>query len=451
MTRKVQLSSLYSSQTISQVTGILVAIIGTLVLVGLIFDVEILKISAASGIVSFTALIWWSARALNWKDARQREAEEAGRASEERFRAVVQTAKDAIVSADCQGQIIFFNAGAEQIFGFAAGEVIGKPLTLLMPERYHDAHARGMRRFFSSEEKETAGKTVELAGQRKDGSEFPVELSLAEWRTGEGVFLTAIIRDITRRKKAEEEVIMLNEHLKHRTAQLEAVNKELQTFAYSVSHDLRAPLRAIKGFTMVLAEDHGDNLDAEGKDVLKRVDGATQRMTQLIDDLLSLSKVTRSEIHRAKVDMSALAETILAALQKEQPVRQVNVSIRPSLVVNADANLLRIALENLLRNAWKFTKKRSQAIIELGETQCQGESAYFVRDNGAGFDMAFADKLFAPFQRLHRASEFEGTGIGLATVQRIIGRHGGRLWAEAQPEKGATFYFSFPQNGISYE
>jgi PAS domain S-box-containing protein len=408
-----------------------------------IYDAQFgVSLMVMGSIVVFTALIWWNADSLNRMDARHWQAEEKVRASEEKLRALADTAKDAIISADSRGNIIYFNPGAEHIFGYPATRVIGQPLTLLMPERFHPAFWRGLERFLAKGEAHVIGTTVEFAGKTLEGREFPLELSLATWKTGEGSFFTAIIRDITRRKRAEEKIKTLNDDLKRRSAELEAANKELKTFAYSVSHDLRSPLRAIDGFSNALVNNCWEKLDPRSKNDLQRVRAASQRMGQLIDDMLALSRVTRSEMRCTAVDLSALAESILTELQKNQPERKVEFFIAPKLVVNADSNLLRIALENLLGNAWKFTAKRPKAQIELGLTSHDGKQAYFVRDDGAGFDMAYAGKLFGAFQRLHRVAEFEGTGIGLATVQRIIHRHGGVVWAEGAVEKGATFYFT---------
>jgi len=236
-----------------------------------------------------------------------------------------------------------------------------------------------------------------------------------------GIF--GISRDITDRKRAERE-------LQKAKADLEAANKELEAFAYSVSHDLRAPLRSIDGFSQALLEDYGDRLPAEGQGYLQRVRAAAQHMAELIDDLLNLSRVARSPLEPKAVDLSELAERILAELQRTQPERAVEVSIAPNLTANCDAHLMRIVLDNLLSNAWKFTSKRERARIEFGRVERGDSNAFFVRDNGAGFDMTYGGKLFGAFQRLHTASEFPGTGVGLATVQRVIHRHGGREWAE---------------------
>ena len=261
--------------------------------------------------------------------------------------------------------------------------------------------------------------------------------------------------EIKERERAENKVKELNADLERRVAdrtrELEAANKELEAFSYSVSHDLRAPLRAMDGFCRALMEDHAGKLDSDGKHYLERVRAASQRMDQLVDGLLGLSRMARSEIRRTAVNLSALAEAIALELRQSDPGRRVEFVIAPALVANADANLLQIALQNLLGNAWKFTGKHWQARIEVGTMQHEGQTAYFVRDDGAGFDMAYAARLFRAFQRLHTPAQFEGTGIGLATLQRIIERHGGRIWAEAAVEKGATIYFTLGKSVESRE
>ncbi|MFH0825131.1 MAG: ATP-binding protein [Pseudomonadota bacterium] len=243
-------------------------------------------------------------------------------------------------------------------------------------------------------------------------------------------------------KRHAEELKRRLLQIEHLNAELAGVNKELEAFSYSVSHDLRAPLRSIDGFSGILLRKYEDVLDAQGKDYLHRVRGATERMGLLIDDLLQLSRLTRTEMSRRKADLTGLVRKILADLQESDPDRSVEVVIEDHVEADADERLVRVALENLLGNAWKFTGKESRARIEFGVTVHSGEPAYFVRDNGAGFDMAFADKIFGAFQRLHTVDEFAGTGIGLAIVQRIIRRHGGRIWAESEVDKGATFYFT---------
>ncbi len=243
-------------------------------------------------------------------------------------------------------------------------------------------------------------------------------------------------------EQTQQHAAELEKRVTERTAELVAVNQELEAFSYSVSHDLRAPLRAIDGFSQALLEDYLENLDEVGQDYLRRVQASSRKMGQLISDLLKLSRLTRGEMFREQVNLSDLAAEVIAELRSTQPERQVDIVLEPGLIVHGDARLLRVALENLLGNAWKFTSKRPVGRVELGSTVIEGERACFVRDNGAGFDMAYAHKLFGAFQRLHSVVEFEGTGIGLATVQRVIHRHGGRIWAEGQVDVGATFYFT---------
>jgi two-component system NtrC family sensor kinase len=226
--------------------------------------------------------------------------------------------------------------------------------------------------------------------------------------------------------------------------ELERKNRELEAFSYSVSHDLRAPLRSIDGFSTALLEEYSGNLDAKGQHYLDRVRTGAKRMAELIDSLLQLSKVGRAELRRRRVDLSALARTVATELQRVNPDRRVQVLIPDGVVADADDRLLQVVLENLLGNAWKFTTAVAEAVIEFGGLQQSGVPTYFVRDNGAGFDMAHAGKLFSPFQRLHSEARFPGTGIGLATVHRIVDRHGGRIWAESAVERGATFLWTLP-------
>ncbi|MBI3529217.1 MAG: response regulator [Betaproteobacteria bacterium] len=376
-------------------------------------------------------------------------ANEAWRA-EEKFRALAEAASDAILSADQEGMIVYANPAAERLFDYTRAELLGQPLTGLMPERFRAAHAEGFRRYLSGAAARIVGKgVVELTGRRKDGGEFPIELSLGEWREETQHQFTAIIRDITVRLEMEQRIRALNEGLERRAAALAAANKELEAFSYSVSHDLRAPLRSIDGFSLALLEDCGDQLDEHGKHYLHSVRESAQHMAQLIDGLLTLSRVTRQDLRRAGVDLTALARKITERLRGAQPDRPMECVIAEGLRGEGDAQLLEVALGNLLSNAWKFTGKRERGRIEFGRQEDGNRNVFFVRDNGAGFDMNYATKLFGVFQRLHTAAEFEGTGVGLATVQRVIDRHGGHVWAEGAVGSGATFYFTLGNKEIA--
>jgi len=522
---------------------------------------------------------WTSSRAIPLQDAdgeivewfgaasditARKQAQEALAASENRLRALLESASQGVVAVDESWRMVLVNAKIEEMFGYTRDELLGQPLEVMLPERYRTAHDQHLQQYFAHPRKRAMGLGMDLRGRSKNGTEFPVDVSLSwieqggsrlamaiitditermqareqlleahrrttailesisdgfntfdrEWRytyvnpaavrllrrsreellgnnlwelwpdAADSPFGAAIRRavaenvptqvqafypeplnawfevrcypsaeglaqfftDVTKRKQAEEEIHRLNAELEQRvrdrTAQLEAANQELETFAYSVSHDLRAPLRGIDGWSAALVEDFAAQLDEEARHYLNRVRSEAQRMGQLIDDLLRLSRVTRAPLERDCVDLSAVAHSIADNLREVHADRRIEFAIQPGLTASGDARLLEVALTNLLSNSAKFTGKKPEARIEVGLTEHQGQPAFYVRDNGAGFDMAYARSLFGPFQRLHRASEFPGTGIGLATVQRIVHRHGGRIWVEAQVDRGATFYFT---------
>jgi light-regulated signal transduction histidine kinase (bacteriophytochrome) len=279
---------------------------------------------------------------------------------------------------------------------------------------------------------------------RKDGSLFFADVVITTLYdvNAEIRGFSKVTRDATERKRAERELRELNQSEGRHAAQLEAANKELEAFSYSVSHDLRAPLRSIDGFSLALLEDYGDKLDGEAVGFLQRIRAATQRMAQLIDDLLNLARVTRGEMRHEEVDLGAIAKGIMANLHNGDPQRVVEFVVHEGVIAGGDPRLLQVVLENLLWNAWKFTGKHSHARIELKALRENGAVVYSVSDDGSGFDMKYANKLFGIFQRLHQSADFAGTGVGLAIVQRIIQRHGGKIWAEGVVGKGAKFSFT---------
>lgn len=373
--------------------------------------------------------------------------EESLRKKSEELEHYFTSALDLLCIADTDGYFLKLNPEWEEMLGYPMTELVGRKFLELV----HPDDMEGTLQALSTLSAQNSVLNFTNRYRHKDGS-----YRWIEWRSYPvGTMIYASARDITERKRAEDEISRLNEELhRHaaqleqqvaaRTAQLEAANKELEAFSYSASHDLRAPLQTIDGFSRALLEDYGDKLDAVAKDYLQRLRAAAQHMAGLIDDLLKLSRLTRADMALEPVDLGELARAVADELRAQEPAREVAFEIAADAIVQGDKRLLAILIQNLLGNAWKFTSKHPRARIEFGVAERDGERVYYVRDDGAGFDMTRVDKLFIPFQRLHTTSDFPGQGIGLATVRRIVARHGGRIWAEAMPEQGATFYFTLP-------
>lgn len=351
------------------------------------------------------------------------------------FRALLESAPDAMVIVDSDGRITLVNEQTERLFGFPRDELIGQWVELLVPEPLRQRHVANRKTFSSDPRLRAMGSGLELYGRRKDGTQIPIEISLSPLETEDGTLVSTAIRDVTERRDAERAMSRAREAA-------ELANRELEAFSYSVAHDLRSPLRGIDGFSHALLANNFDQLDAAGRESLAEIRASTRRMAELIDGLLHLARVTQSELVKVTVDLTALAEAHLARLCGMHPDRRVERRVQPGMVAKADERLLDALLRNLLENAWKFTAKRDPARIEV-DSVLEGDSrVYRVRDDGAGFDMAYGAKLFGVFQRLHAHDEFEGIGIGLATASRIVQRHGGRIWAEGEVDGGATFYFT---------
>ena len=353
----------------------------------------------------------------------------------DRLHTVLTNTIDGIITIDERGTVEEFNIAAEKIFGYQAVEIIGQNVRALMPEPDRGKHDQYLSNFLTTGEKKIIGIGREVVGLRKDGTTFPMDLGVTEAKGAYRQSFVGSVRDITKLKQAQRDVA---EH----ASQLEAANAELDAFAYSVSHDLRAPLRAMGGFVTALAEDYGDRLDGEATQYMDRISKASQRMGRMIDDILALSRTMRLDMTIERVNLSAITESIVSQLREAEPDRGVDVTVAPDVIGRGDKRLLEIVLRNLLHNAWKFSSNETQPRIEFNSMHSDGERVYYVRDNGAGFDMAYVDNLFGIFQRLHARTEYEGNGIGLATVERLVGRHGGRVWAEGLEGEGATFYFT---------
>lgn len=374
-------------------------------------------------------------------DTARRRALDAARREENFSAALVRSMPGAFFLLDATGTLRRWNENLQVLTGLSATHLLGKATLELFPPESHPLLKRQARRALIHRDASFEADLLAADGEplAHAFSLYRIDLDGQPHLLGTGL-------DIRAQKEAERSVVALNQRLetrvRERTAELLTAMRELESFSYSVSHDLAAPLRGIDGFSRMIEEDYAEKLDDRGRDYLQRIRAATQRMHRLIDDLLGLARITRNEMNRQSVDVSALVRDIAAEMTRSEPQRRAEFLIQPSMRVYADANLLRIAIDNLLRNAWKFTGRHETARIEVGSLQRDRELVYFVKDDGAGFDMRYASKLFGPFQRLHSVGDFTGSGIGLAIVHRIVHRHGGRIWAEAEVERGACFYFT---------
>lgn len=378
----------------------------------------------------------------NFRDITERKKGEEQQAL---FASIVNSSDDAIMSTTLDGTVTTWNQGAEHIFGYTANEIVGKPVDILIPEALLDEEKIMMKRLAKGE----SFKHFETIRLRKNGTRMYASLTVSPLRDalGEVVSASVVLRDVSDRVRAREEIEQLNATLEQkvieRTAQLEAVNKELESFSYSVSHDLRAPLRAIDGYARIIEEDYFKLFDDEGKRLFSVIQYNAKKMGTLIDDLLSFSRLGRKDLNRMRVNMNELVEGAILELEKSVK-HNASIKIGKLGTVAVDYGLISQAMINLISNAIKYSSKNPQPQINIDADRRANEVIYSVADNGVGFDMKYADKLFGVFQRLHSEADFEGTGVGLAIVQRIINKHGGRVWAEARPNKGATFYFSLP-------
>jgi PAS domain S-box-containing protein len=350
-----------------------------------------------------------------------------------RLAAIVENSYDAILSTTLDGSIESWNGSAERMYGYTEEEIKGQQVSMLAPPDRSGEMPGIILKIKAGE----SMRDFETVRRNKAGTEIVVSLTVSPVKTTKGEIIGASIisRDISDRKEWERSITDLNERL-------QVSNRELENLGNTLSHDLRGPIQCIEGYSNFLLDQYSERLGAEGERFLKIVNENTRRMCDMIAGLLDLSRIARAEIRREKIDVTALVRAIAHEYRTAEPSRDIEVLIQENLFTEGDAKLLRIALDNLIRNAWKFTRKRPKALIEFGKTENMGKTAFFLRDNGAGFDMKYADKLFEVFQRLHSDAEFEGTGVGLATVRRIIKRHSGEIWAEGEIDKGAIFFFT---------
>ena len=369
--------------------------------------------------------------------------------SMEKMTAIAESSIDAVIMINDEGVVLFFNHSAEEMFGYRHSEVTGRKLHdfLVSPEAKEEYY-EALPSFQMTGQCKALGKAVELSALRKDGTRFPIELSMAAVQIRGKWHAAGTVRDTTERKQAEKEIGNLNEELKDKVIQLEAANREMEAFNYSVSHDLRAPVNIANNLSELVLNDYHDKLDDEGRKLLHLIIVNTKRMNELIEALLDLSRISRQGINIGVISMERTAALVAEELKATDPARNIAVNVKELPDTHGDLTLIRQVFINLLSNAFKFTRGKDTAAIEVGGWSEGSENIYYVKDNGAGFNMDYADKLFRVFQRLHSLREFDGIGIGLSIVHRIIQRHGGRVWAEGKVNEGATFYFTLPQKAV---
>ena len=364
------------------------------------------------------------------------------RALERRFQDLLESAPDAIVVIDSSGKIGLVNAQTEKLFGYARNELVDQLIEILVPLELRATHTDHRQRFVADPHRRAMGVGLDLHARRKDGTLIPVEISLSPLETQQGTLICSAIRDVTLQRAATANIQQLNSALNQKVADLDALNKEMEMFSYSVSHDLRAPLRHIDGFARILVEEHSSQLSPDAARYLTRVIDAANHMGDLIDDLLALGRVGRREMNIRTANLDNVVRQAMGDLPPGTESKPIEWKISSLGEAACDSGLLKLVFSNLLGNAVKFTRTRETPVIEVGARSKNGTCVYFIRDNGVGFDPKYADKLFGVFQRLHNQQDFEGTGVGLATVRRIIQRHGGEVWAESQLGNGATFFFT---------
>lgn len=379
--------------------------------------------------------------------AREPDRESPVRESSAVLAGIIASAMDAIITIDSNQKITLFNAAAERMFRCPAADAIGAPLDRFIPHRFREAHRHHVVAFGKTGVTNRAmGNLRPLSALRADGEEFPIEASISQAEVNGRKIYSVILRDISSRVRAEADIHRLNAELedrvRERTEALRAANLELEGFTYSVAHDLRAPLRHMDAFSRILLEEYSGQLPEEAQHFLRTIRQSSQNLSRLVDDLLNLARIGRQPINREPTPLQDVVTAAIAELGSETAGRKVNWVIHPLPTAECDPRLMKQVVLNLLSNAVKYTRPRPVAEIEVGTGAADGATAVYVRDNGVGFDMRYKDKLFGVFQRLHRSDEFEGTGVGLAIVDRIIRKHGGSVWAESEPGRGATFYFT---------